>query len=133
MLSFVVGRTIFSTLFDRETAILTPITDEGIVKMDSVTKVAINPDGIMEFRSGVLRIIAWNNCTIGKPATIQTKAVQHQYTMGKTIPIRYRESHLNELKRRVIKSSDNPIAKPKKGLNKPGIFPQIVVGAVSKP
>ena len=133
MLSFVVGGTIFSTLFDRETAILTPINDEGIVKTDSVTKVAINPDGTMEFRSGVLRIIAWNNCTIGRPAIIQTKAVQHQYTTGKIIPSRYLESLLSGLNRRVIKSSDNPIAKPKKGLNKPGIFPQIVVGAVSKP
>ncbi|MGD6851751.1 MAG: hypothetical protein ACQCN6_06820 [Candidatus Bathyarchaeia archaeon] len=52
--------------------------DEGIVKRDSVAKVAMNPDGTMEFRIGVLLIITWNNCTIGRPATIQTKAVQNQ-------------------------------------------------------
>ncbi|MGD6851750.1 MAG: hypothetical protein ACQCN6_06815 [Candidatus Bathyarchaeia archaeon] len=53
--------------------------------------------------------------------------------MGKSVPIRYREILLRGLKRRVNKSNDNPIAMPKSGLNKPGMFPQIAVGAVSKP
>jgi len=133
LISFSDGGTIFSTLFDIETAMLTAIIDDGIVRRDNVAKVAMNPDGIIEFRIGVLSIIVWNNCTIGRPAIIQIKAVQLQYTMGKTMPIRYRVIFFRGLNLRVNKSNERPSAIPRKGLNKPGVFPQMVVGAVSKP
>jgi hypothetical protein len=93
----------------------------------------MKPEGIIVFKTGVLCIITWNNCTIGSPAASQINAVQHQYIMGKSVPIRYREILLRGLNFRVSRSNDNPIVKPKKGLNKPGMFPQIVVGAVKSP
>ena len=70
---------------------------------------------------------------MGNPAIDQTMAVKLQKMQGNTTARVTFASLVWGFSRIISKSSNSPMAKPRKGLNIPGVLPQIVVGTVSKP